>query len=159
VQIPRTWLSPGPILICLSNQFFNARLTGTDVRNAMHCWLHSYCSSWWFLQGDTSGYTEKFFVGLINSPRDAGKQEEIDRDLIALYHAGGALQLSVLILSYTEVGSSLLQVSSHLGLSHSGHQCMALPPFLPFQQRTSQLLKLGTLLTCNLYQRRLCHHS
>mmetsp|Transcript_7596 Transcript_7596/g.20225 ORF Transcript_7596/g.20225 Transcript_7596/m.20225 type:complete len:308 (+) Transcript_7596:53-976(+) len=68
-----------------------AHATQEDVGSIKKAYLAKYGKTLEHdIRGDTSGYTEKFFLGLINSLRDPGNPEEIDRDIIELYHAGAA---------------------------------------------------------------------
>ncbi|KAF5830894.1 hypothetical protein DUNSADRAFT_13904 [Dunaliella salina] len=68
-----------------------AHATWEDVEGIKEAYLARYGSTLDNdIEGDTSGFTENFFRCLINSPRDAGNPEEIDRDVIELYHAGAA---------------------------------------------------------------------
>lgn len=43
------------------------------------------------IKGDTSGDTRKFFLALINSKRDQGNYQLVERDITELYNAGGVL--------------------------------------------------------------------
>ncbi|KAF5830895.1 hypothetical protein DUNSADRAFT_13905 [Dunaliella salina] len=68
-----------------------AHATREDVDSIKDAYLAKYGRTLEHdIEGDTSGYTKSFFFSLTNSLRDAGNPEEIDRDIIELYHAGAA---------------------------------------------------------------------